>query len=124
MTKVFWLAGLVAGPMTAQAADPARDCCAGALRGYPAFCAIPPMPAGVRDAEEFKVAVVDVRQAGRRAVEQSTADSVALVAGQTESFGAEARAEVAWPGSMGPGDTAAFAAEARRKATPPARPRR
>jgi hypothetical protein len=125
MTKVFWTAVALTAPMSATAVEPAaRSCCAETRSSYPTFCAIPQIPTGVRDAGDFKVAVVDVRKAGRRVAEQSAPDTFGLVAGQSEPFGADARAQVAWPGSAQPTDTAAFAAAARRRATPPPRPRR
>ena len=125
MTKVFWIvaAMAVSSGAIAAAASPAA-CCGKAPGTYPTFCAIPPLPTGVRKAEDFKLAVVDVRREGRRVVEQSSPETFGLVSGQTEDFGAEARAQAAWPGAADSVDTAAFAAEARRKATPPPRARR
>ena len=127
MTKVFWIAAALAAPITAGAADSRAADASARSSAYPTFCAIPPLPIGVRNAEAFKVAVVDVRQAGRRVALQSAPDTFGLVSGQTEDFGAGARAQVAWPLSAEPAtsvDSAAFAADARRRATPPPRPRR
>lgn len=125
MTKVFWLVVALAVPMSAPAAETsAHDSREVSGSSYPTFCAIPPTPTGVRGAEDFKVAVVDVRKAGLRVAEQSGPETFGLVAGQSETFGANARAQVAWPGSSQPTDTAAFAAAARRRATPPPRPHR
>jgi len=127
MTKVFWLAAILAAPVAAGAAESrAREGSARAT-AYPTFCAIPPVPTGVRDAAAFKLAVVDVRQAGRRVVLRTAPDTFGLVPGQAADFGAEARAQAAWPVSADSDrsdDSEAYAAEARRKATPPPRPRR
>ena len=127
MTKVFWIAAVLAAPIAAGAAESRAGEASARSSAYPTFCAIPPVPTGVRDAAAFKLAVVDVRQAGRRVVMQSAPDTFGLAPGQAADFGAEAGAEAAWPLSADPErpvDSEAYAAEARRKATPPPRPHR
>jgi hypothetical protein len=127
MTKAFWFAVSLAAPVAGYAADADGAAMGQGLSAYPTFCAIPPIPTDVRNAEAFKVGVVEVRQAGRRVVAQSGPETFGLVTEQTEEFGAVARAQAAYPRSPAaedPVDTGDFAVEARRRATPPPRPRR
>ena len=91
--------------------------------GYPSFCAIPPVPHDIRDAQAFKSIVVDTRLAGR-SLEQSTETNQFSMSG-TLDFADRARHESTPPppaDALGPADTEAFLRDARARATPPARP--
>jgi hypothetical protein len=96
--------------------------------GYPNFCTIPHAPTDVRPADAFHAAVLDTRLAGRRVERETAPDTFSLPLGAAESFAQAARAQAAAPppADTGPasGDAEAFAAEARKMATPPVRPRR
>jgi len=119
-------ASLAAQPCPGPSEAPAPDLLAqaGQVRPYPAFCSIPPTPAGVRGAKAFKSAVVETRVAGARLVARTAPSTFSLE--DTDGFAAAARAEAAPPPPMiTPGDAATedFAASGRKRVTPPPRPR-
>jgi hypothetical protein len=127
------LAGLIAIAMVAPLAiwTPARvlaapRCAApptAADLAYPDFCDIPVTPTDVRSASTFKAAVIRTRAAGAGLIARTAPETFTLTG--TENFEAESkRAATLPPPVTAPGepDTAAFAAAARAKATPPRRP--
>ncbi|HSZ53883.1 MAG TPA: hypothetical protein VK801_20120 [Caulobacteraceae bacterium] len=108
-----------------QAATP--DACASTSSdhpgGYPSFCSIPLPPTDVRTAAEFKTAVVDARVAGRSLTRATARMHWSLTPGETEAFAAQARAQATPPPPLTPpGEAEEFARRAREEATPPPRP--
>ena len=103
-----------------------QDTCAtttGNNGGYPSFCSIPQPPRDVRTAAEFKTAVVDARVAGRSLTRATARMHWSLTPGETAAFAAQARAQATPPPPMTPpGGTEEFARRAREEATPPPRP--
>ncbi len=130
MTKALWIAALAfayAGLATAGA--PSAAPCGPttgvqATSGYPTFCSIPATPTDVRPAAAFRAAVIDTRRDGRRVRLQSAEQTFTLPVGEADSFSLQARLEAAPPAAEAQpaeADSEAFAAEARRRVTPPAR---
>jgi hypothetical protein len=118
----LFLAALALAPVSPAAAAAGR---CGAPVGapaeiYPRFCAIPQTPRGVRSAEDFKRAVVELRLTGAGLVQDSAASRFQLEG--TEEFAAQARRLARPPATLssslgGEGDH--YAAEARKRAQPP-----
>lgn len=94
---------------------------------YPTFCSVPAAPADVRNAAAFKTAVIEVRLEGRRVARQSAPDTFTLPLGGAAAFAADARAAAAPPAAGSTptrAETDAFATGARAIASPPKRHRR
>jgi hypothetical protein len=90
---------------------------------YPNFCDIPVTPTDVRSAAAFKAGVTSTRAAGAGLIARTAPETFTLTG--TEEFEAESRRAARPPPPVtapGEPDTAAFAAAARAKATPPRRP--
>lgn len=122
----------IAAPMTSVAGRPTlATACANRSEdhqrlatgtGYPTFCSMPAVPIDVRDAAAFHAAVIETRLAGRRTVEEATAQPSVLSG--ASAFAAVARAEASPPGPLTAApmsDWANFLRESRARATPPAR---
>jgi hypothetical protein len=129
MTKALRIAaGLLTLPASAAWAQTTpADCATAASGAYPSFCDIPRTPTDVRGATAFKAAVVDTRLAGRRLGRATAPDTFGLPLGEADAFSRAAQAEAAPPHEMSAPpseDSEALAAELRRRATPPPRPRK
>lgn len=115
-------AAAVAGAVWAAATPTA--CGPGAPGAYPSFCDIPRTPTNLRGPVAYKAAVVDTRQAGRRVVRATGPETFSLPLGQADAFSRAAQAEAAPPPEVSASpteDSAAVAAELRKRATPPPR---
>jgi hypothetical protein len=91
---------------------------------YPTFCSIPPTPTGIRTGGEFKTAVVGVRVAGARLVEQTGPETFSLAG--TEAFAAAAKRDAIPPPPMATPDeapTEEFINKLKARAAPPPRKR-
>ena len=129
ITRAFWIAVGVQAWALAASAAPLPAACASApadagTAAFPTFCSIPQTPTDVRDAKAFRSNVVATRWAGRHAAEESAAVGFQLTPGQTETFAAAGRSAATPPPAVV--DTTAtptdqFAADARKRAAPPAR---
>ncbi|WP_091738840.1 hypothetical protein [Phenylobacterium immobile] len=86
-------------------------------RPMPKFTDIPPLPTDVRPAPQYGMAAARV-EAARAELEQQTApESWSLTA--SEDFASQARRQTPETAPASPADTEAFAAAARKRATPP-----
>ena len=128
MTKVFWIAAILAVVAAGQSASLPSDArCAKTASAYPSFCEIPQTPTDIRDPATFHEAVIATRKAGARVALGSQRTSPAPPLELLDAFARDARANAAYPASprgatnpaLGP-----FAEDARRLATPPARRKR
>jgi len=105
--------------------DLAADVALPVQQAYPGFCSIPPAPTKLRTAGDFKVAVVQTRQAGAYVVTK-TEPSTFRLDGDTTAFENRAKRQAAPPPPFptpGDADTQAFIRDARERATPPSPPR-
>ena len=96
--------------------------CAAPSGGYPTFCAIPPAPTDIRTAGAFHAAVIDTRVAGRDL--QNDTDASKFQLSGTDDFSREALRAATPPPPIttpGPPESAAFADDARAKASAPRR---
>jgi len=131
MTKALWIAlAAVAVPppaVWAMAASPPCGAGGAANSAYPTFCSIPRTPRDVRSPAAFKASVVEIRRAGQRVMRDTAPGTFELPIGDADIFSRSARADAAAPADvltpLQP-DTAAFASDARREASPPAKVRR
>lgn len=121
-----WLTGSAVHAGSPCAAAPSSDNLppAGARDWtYPKFCSIPLRPRDERTPAAFKAAVVDTRLAGAWLVKRTSPETFSLSGG--EAFAAEARREATPPPPMttpGEANTEAFIEDSRARATPPSRP--
>jgi hypothetical protein len=117
---------LLMAQFTAARAATATGCAdAKGADAYPTFCGIPLAPTDVRSAKEFKAAVVDTRQVGRRLVNQSGPATFGLPSNGADAFAQAAKAEIdASAAGVQPValDTESFAADARRRVIAPPKP--
>lgn len=120
-----WLLALSLAWTGGAAARNAADRESHKSSAWPSFCAIPPMPAGVRSASGFHAAVLSVRQAGQEVVAATAPDTFGLPLKGGVAFAESGRARAAPPPPINPHDAEqaeVFAREARAAAEPPARP--
>jgi hypothetical protein len=99
-------------PIAAEAAQLAHT-----SRPAPKFTDIPKKPTDVRPAPQYGVAASRVETARADLEAQTAPGTWSLTA--SEGFAAQARRETPDAGPVTPGDTQAFAAAARKRATPP-----
>lgn len=86
-------------------------------RPMPKFTDIPPLPTDVRPATQYGVAAGRV-EAARADLERQTAPESWSLTG-SETFASQARVQTPDAAPASPADTEAFAAAARKRATPP-----
>jgi hypothetical protein len=120
------IAAVTAGAATIAQAETPGACAptpADHPSGYPSFCSIPLPPTDVRTAAQFKTSVINARIAGRSLTRATARMHWSLTPGETEAFAAQARAQATPPPPMTPpGEAEEFARRAREEATPPPRP--
>jgi hypothetical protein len=120
--------GCVGNPFADAQVDPASPIAAEvarlahAERPYPTFAAIPPVPKDVRPARQYGQQAKRIEQA-RADLEAKTAPETWSLGG-TEAFADQARRQAGQEAAPADsGDTAAFAARERKRATPPPPPK-
>ncbi len=124
LPRVIAMTALAGALISGAPAQAGGDCSAPAALAWPDFCAIPPIPGDTPTAAAIRARVLAVHMAGAEVERLSTPETFTLSG--TGAFEAHALAHVRPPPPMippGQADTAAFAEEARKRATPPPKPR-